>query len=272
MTPAEKRREAQKIIKKYMELLRTIPEGGKIDPRLAKELGIPETVRPVLENAYKYGRLEDGKPKTTTVREVENKLKSFKPERELLELRKLEVKENLDSSLAALRAKMLKSSVEELKKNFSLLETVFEDLPIPKRNFASLLRRAAEDQRTNWDRIVRTELHNARQEGIAHEILKGTSSLSSEKEETKVFKRPRPDCCPHCREHYLDKNGIPKIFTLEELMRNGTNYGKKTKDWKPVIGVMHPHCVCELIVMPKWGTFDNSGNIVFNKDHQEGRE
>jgi len=34
-----------------------------------------------------------------------------------------------------------------------------------------------------------------------------------------------------------NRKSEPKIFTLSELIANGSNFGKEKKDWKPVIGV-----------------------------------
>lgn len=63
-----------------------------------------------------------------------------------------------------------------------------------------------------------------------------------------VYKVPIMDekLCPSCRNAYLNRDGSPRLFRLSELSANGTNIGKKQRDWLPVLGMMHPHCRCLL--------------------------
>ena len=63
-----------------------------------------------------------------------------------------------------------------------------------------------------------------------------------------VYKVPILDekLCPNCRRAYLNNNGTPKLFKLSELASNGTNIGKKPKDWLPTLGVLHLRCRCLL--------------------------
>lgn len=53
--------------------------------------------------------------------------------------------------------------------------------------------------------------------------------------------------CRFCINLYLT-SGIgsePKLFKVSELMANGTNIGRKTKDWKPTLLLpVHPNCRC----------------------------
>ncbi len=56
-----------------------------------------------------------------------------------------------------------------------------------------------------------------------------------------VYKAVDNTHSPDCLKLYLtdssNRNSEPKIFTLSELIANGSNFGKEKKDWKPVIGV-----------------------------------
>lgn len=65
---------------------------------------------------------------------------------------------------------------------------------------------------------------------------------------TIVFKRVVNDetLCRWCRKFYANPDGSPKLFTLEELQANGSNYGKPKSEWKPVLGKTHPRCRCQL--------------------------
>ncbi|MEX0811100.1 MAG: hypothetical protein WD048_02710 [Chitinophagales bacterium] len=58
---------------------------------------------------------------------------------------------------------------------------------------------------------------------------------------SQVYKSIDNSHSPDCLELYLtdssNRKSEPKIFTLSELIENGSNLGKEKKDWKPVIGV-----------------------------------
>lgn len=108
------------------------------------------------------------------------------------------------------------------------------------------MRQATGDKTRDWHRVVHSELQDARGYGQAaaiinrkglHETGDGIDSI--------VFRRPAPDACKNCKELFLQRDGItPKLFTLRELVGNGTNTGKKRSDWRPVVGIVHLYCHC----------------------------
>lgn len=114
----------------------------------------------------------------------------------------------------------------------------------------------------DWKRIVVTEMQNIYNQGRA--------SMFREKfgENVQVWKQVFPKACRHCIRLYLTA-GIgsdPIIFSLAELVSNGTNIGRAVADWKPVVGATHPHCRCDLrsvhagqIWDAKLGTFTYGG-------------
>ena len=94
----------------------------------------------------------------------------------------------------------------------------------------------------DWGRLVDTEMNNIFQRGRSQTILKRSG------EEAKVFKDVYSGACRHCIRLYLT-SGIgsqPKLFTLEELTNNGSNIGRKVKDWKATLDGIHPFCRCNL--------------------------
>ncbi len=102
-----------------------------------------------------------------------------------------------------------------------------------------------DNQARDWQRVAHTEMNNAIQNGIYHEIREKSSDGSDQL----VFRRPNPDACEHCKRLYLEEDGItPKVFKLSDLA--ASNIGKKAKDWDPVIGSTHPWCACQTIVLP----------------------
>ena len=102
----------------------------------------------------------------------------------------------------------------------------------------------------NWnrdfDRISETVLHTAFDEGRASNMKR-----ESEDGEPYCYKSVFKGACKHCVRLYLE-NGIgskPKVFKLSTLRKNGSNVGKKAKDWKPIIGD-HPFGRCTLHKLP----------------------
>ena len=103
----------------------------------------------------------------------------------------------------------------------------------------------------NWnrdfDRICETVLHQAYDEGRASNMVR-----ESEDGDPLVYKDVKPGACKHCVRLYTT-NGIgskPKVFRLSTLRQNGSNVGRKVKDWKPIVGD-HPFGRCDLHQKPK---------------------
>lgn len=100
----------------------------------------------------------------------------------------------------------------------------------------------------DWTRIVETECQNI--------YNMGRAQIYSQKEDgmnTLVYKDVFPLACRHCISLYLT-GGIgskPIIFKLSKLIENGSNVGKKVRDWKATINIVHPFCRCELRYIPK---------------------
>jgi hypothetical protein len=125
------------------------------------------------------------------------------------------------------------------------------------RAVASRMGDATADWSRDLQRVAATEMQQAHQAGVADTIR------SSEGEDATVFKQPTPDACPECISLHLTggPGSTPRLFKLSELEANGTNVGKKKKDWKAVVGTVHPWCACELHYMPDGWGFDEDGNM-----------
>lgn len=75
----------------------------------------------------------------------------------------------------------------------------------------------------------------------------------------KVYKQTMQQACRYCLNAYTT-NGYgskPVIFDLSELIANGTNIGRKSKDWKPVLTNIHPFCRCNLRYIPDGYEWDD---------------
>ncbi len=107
--------------------------------------------------------------------------------------------------------------------------------------------------------ILDTETNNAYQLGRSHEV-----AAQAKGGDPWVFKRPRPDCCTACRDAYLEKDGkTPRLFRLSALTANGSNVGRARPERLAAVGAIHPHCRCELSVLPEGFRFDSTGTMRF---------
>ncbi|NLY08559.1 MAG: hypothetical protein GXZ11_01455 [Tissierellia bacterium] len=243
MNEQQKIRDIRKIIDKYFKILETLPNGGKIDPKIAKKLGIPESIAPIIERAYKAGRLKGKSKGNIPLQDIENEIKKEMVPKTITQLQGYKTEEDLSHLLTKARAKYSRQTIDYLKRDMGVISTVFKDEPIPKEWIAQELRKITGDTKQDWDMVIRTELKNNDLEGMASAILDNKSPLSNDGAETRIFKQPNPDACKHCKRLYLEPNGLtPRVFKLGELMANGTNIGKKVADWQATLGTLHPHC------------------------------
>lgn len=109
---------------------------------------------------------------------------------------------------------------------------------------ASELGNAIGEWSRNWRRIARTELQGARNEGGAVYAYRTWGAAA------RVCRVPHRTACAKCRELFLDEAGAPRVFTVEELVANGVNVGRKQDDWKASVYPVHPNCICDLVVLP----------------------
>lgn len=129
------------------------------------------------------------------------------------------------------------------------------------RHIANEIHRKTGDWSRDFDRIVEFQANSAYQEGRA---------IMAEKDggkDVEVYKRVFASACKHCISLYLTGGfgSEPKIFKLSELKANGTNIGRKTAEWKPVIGSTHPFCRCLLMIKPqgyKWNSETQAFDIL----------
>ena len=99
---------------------------------------------------------------------------------------------------------------------------------------------------TDLGRIADYVMHTAFDEGRGMNVQRerGPNAL--------VYKDVYPGACPHCMRLLLT-GGVgsqPILFSLADLKANGTNVGRKAKEWKAVLGPVHPWCRCTLQKAP----------------------
>lgn len=135
------------------------------------------------------------------------------------------------------------------KKNRNAYESVIRDEVLAgklrretSRQIASALALKTGDWSRNFNRIVEYVSHTA--------LNEGRSAMLEDKfgNEVKVYFQVFAGACSSCIELYLTA-GIgsqPRIFTLTQLKKNGSNIGRKKKEWRATITPIHPHCRCVL--------------------------
>jgi hypothetical protein len=93
------------------------------------------------------------------------------------------------------------------------------------------------------DRVVRTELHFAQAHG-GYVSLK-TQAKDAGEDDPWVYKITSPRACAACRRIWGSNPRDPvkyRLSYIEGREAAGGNFGKKQKDWGPVIGPVHPNC------------------------------
>lgn len=134
-------------------------------------------------------------------------------------------------------------------------------LDIPERTvdtwqgFKSELHQVMEDKSRDWDRVAYYEIHDAKGQGQALGIIEelGPKKL--------VYRIPLPTACPQCKHLFLEEDGTPRLFQIDQLAGWGNNVGRKphpvkggqvvpggrpdgAETLKPVAGLVHPWCSC----------------------------
>jgi hypothetical protein len=138
------------------------------------------------------------------------------------------------------------------------------------KHLGEALHGKVDNWRHRWSTIVKTELARASNWGAVDAILH--NNPDKEPEEIHVFKAgPNDgDTCEACRKFWFTDGGKFKVYRLSELMANGTNIGRKAREWEATVDPTHPHCRHLMVEMRPGYGFDESNNLQYiSKDHSE---
>jgi len=107
---------------------------------------------------------------------------------------------------------------------------------------ASELHHKTGDWGRNFEHIVEYQNTTAMMQGRASMIEQTYG------EDAEVYKLVFASACNICLKLYTTEGyrSEPIIFKLSELKANGSNIGRKSKDWKATIDSTHPYCRCLL--------------------------
>lgn len=127
---------------------------------------------------------------------------------------------------------------------------------------ASELGDATGDWHRDWLRIATYLSTEAYNQGRAQSIFKNHGG------DAEVYVDVLDGACEKCRELYLtdpdDPDSEPKIFKLSDIISNGNNIGRKSKELLPVVPPAHPYCRCDLKYKKPGYDWDNV-NRTFSK-------
>jgi hypothetical protein len=103
---------------------------------------------------------------------------------------------------------------------------------------------ASGDWSRDLARIAFQEKQNALQSGYVAEVAKVGG------DDARMFRLVAPTACVDCKRLYIGENGNPRIFTVNEVQANGSNYGRKRQAWLPVMEATHINCSCSWSRLP----------------------
>lgn len=141
------------------------------------------------------------------------------------------------------------------------------------KNFRSELQGKVKDWSQRWKMITTTELSRASNYGALDAIFH--NNKGQDPDELYVYKVGPHDgaTCKYCKQFWFMPDGVtPKVYKLSELIANGTNIGRKQKDWKPTVDITHPNGRHTLVqLQPGWGFVSGTLRYI-SKDHNEYRQ
>lgn len=94
------------------------------------------------------------------------------------------------------------------------------------------------------ERIATTELQGAHNEGRVRDAAATYGSGAG------IARIPEAGACDACRGLFLGPGGKPVVFSISELIANGTNVGLRAQDWKATVFPIHPFCRCDTMPVP----------------------
>ena len=236
---------------------------------------LPPEARKVIADAYNYGKMMGGTP-AMRPHAREMTAASFRRRREpplspqekaartWIQQHAAEEIKGLGNTVASDFTTIAIENDAELKARYQQAIREEIDINVARRDqwrkAASELGHKTGDWARGFKRIAATEKQKAMQEGFVGALIE----KEGDPETIFVAKQPAPDACDDCvRLHLVAGPGSnPRIFKLSQLIANGSNIGRKRRDWKAVVGTVHPWCGCEIVHVPAGWEFDDEGNMV----------
>jgi len=240
----------------------------KSDKALLKAYGFDISKLPIenlpIEQAYKFGvlsaTLKEAEAKKMTFSQFKNyiakaKFVSLSPvEKEALDHLKHHAYSDIKGLGAKYKQKYGQVVIEENQKKRAeyekLIQTEAEAAISGRESINDLVSRlgnATQEWNRDFGRIADYIMHSAFDTGRANVLKQKYGG------QTLVYKDVYPGACKECIRLYTTAGvgSEPVLFPIAQLESNGTNVGRKVKEWLPVIGPTHPWCRCTLQEVPE---------------------
>lgn len=258
-----------------------------------KRMGIsPENITPTIENAFKFGMISQAvgrkNAKDLTFQKIKTSLQSnkFLPldyrEKKALESLKFQAYHEIRGLGNRFNSDLNRILIEVDKKQRAEYEKVIQDAATKTikdrgsvKYMSSLIGHKTGDWARDLDRISDFILHNAHDTGRAYQIKDTYKDSDPTGDKVMCYKMVFDQACQSCVKIYLTngEGSAPRIFSVNELIANGTNIGRKKDDWKPVIGSTHPYCRCEMEALGvgefEWDDKKQMFKMILNKRAKE---
>lgn len=226
-------------LKEYGVDIKTLPKTGVVDN--AFKFGVLSTsleeakLKKLSYNQFlKFLKIGKGVPLSKEERFALNNIK----QRTYSDIKGLGNKISTDFQIT-----LIESSQTQRKKYEKIIQDTSAKNVIDRgsiRDLVSELGHKTNDWARDFGRISDFVLHDAFDNGRIENIKTQFG------DDAEVYKEVYAGACKHCIRLYLT-NGIgsePIVFTVSELIANGTNIGRKVIDWLPVVGCTHVFCRC----------------------------
>lgn len=111
----------------------------------------------------------------------------------------------------------------------------------------------------DWRRVAVTELQGAYNEGVV------VNALDTYGDAARVARVPEADACPHCLRVFLGEDGRPIVWPVKRLLANGSNVGRRAREWRATMWPVHPNCRCDTVLIPPGTRFNDDWRLVGNE-------
>lgn len=208
----------------------------------------------VLMHNYLNVPIKDTTPKTIAAMLIQQKGQSFPQDSVLFALNQvlnMKVKDYLGTLQKDITSRVVGIMREATQKQLikeavpagmrERVESLIFDPKVPVQELKQQLQDITGNGNRDWRRVALTETSNAIGVASVQKLLENNKGKNAS--EIYVMRSTVKDdvTCLPCRKFYGHIGEIPKVYRLSTLIGNGSNYGKKQKDWLPVVGATHPN-------------------------------
>lgn len=169
-----------------------------------------------------------------------------------------QVGEDLNSAIAeGWEGTEITEEVNEQQRQF-ILDTIKQETAneiVDGRDYKALASRLADitkDYSRNWDRIARTELQAAYNEGRL---------LDAIDQDSLVARFPNTSACDICLSLFVDGENLV-LFEPDQLIANGVNVGRSKENILPTLFPVHPNCRCDTLPIPRGFIVTKQGRML----------